>query len=190
MKHLEIEFKYDASEVSLDAFKAFCDKRGPSTNTCISGIDHFYSTPTDGERFLRHRMGSETNQLTMKIKKSVDNSFIRTEHNINLDKPVSFEQVGALCNDLGYTYNTSLFKTSFVYFYEWYILAYYVCYDSGMKETGRFIEIEMSEIHPWTSESEAWNELLILERICKPLGLSSKKRITASLFEMYRKKVA
>lgn len=184
--YLEIEFKYNALDISLDKFKEFCIARGPEVYEVVSGYDHFYSVPNDPNSFYRHRMGANTNQLTFKKKTTQDNSFIRIERNINLSLDTTEESIRGLCKDTGFNYNSSIFKTSFVYTYNWYIMAYYIVYDINMTEIGRFIEIEIRE-DAGIPEQDAWNELVIIERVCKSLGLSPKNRIKDSLFEMYRK---
>lgn len=186
MKAKEVEFKYDAKNIKLEEFKTFCAHRKPSSQVVASGFDYFYSDKKDSESFCRHRIGSDTNQLTFKRKTSDANSYVRTEHNINLDRNMSQEQIKAFCSEFGYEYNTSLFKTCFVYIYEDYSLCYYVCYDSNMVEKRRFVEIEMHEDYPWSTEQEAWNALVALERICKPLGVSAQARVKLSLFELFR----
>lgn len=181
----EIEFKYNAA-VSLSTFKAFCEGRKPDKFIIISGYDHFYAN-NDPNSFYRHRVNTNENQLTFKRKTVDDNSFIREEHNIDLPLNVSEDKIKALCGVNNYQYNTSIFKNCFIYNYNYYTLVYYVVYDIDLKEAGRFIEIEMKEDYDWNSETEAFNELLALERLCKPLGLSNEVRINKSLFEMYRR---
>ena len=189
MKFTEVEFKYKAEDIKLEDFNAFCQNRGKEYKlTVASGFDHFYSSNGNDESFCRHRSGPDTNQLTFKRKTKDANNFVRTEHNIDLLPFVKNDQVAALCSEFGYEYNFSLFKTCFVYKYDLYTFVYYVCYDTGLKELGRFVEIEMSEKHAWNNEEEVWNELLVMERICaKSLGISAQSRVKRSLYEMYKK---
>jgi adenylate cyclase class IV len=187
MKFKEIETKYSAEEISYRDFKQFCQSRKPKNFVLASGYDHFYEKKNDPGSFCRHRVGPDMNQLTFK-RKTVDSSnFVRTEHNLNLSPDTSTHQVEALCAEFDYQYNTSIFKTCFVYFYDWYVLSYYLCYDVHMKEVGRFVEIEMKEDHDFGSEENAWSSLLIIEKLCKEIGLNPKSRIKRSLFEIYKK---
>lgn len=186
MKNREIEFKYPAT-TSLSEFKAFCVGRKPQKFIIISGYDHFYASDKDENSFYRHRVNTNENQLTFKRKTVMTDSFIREEHNIDLPMTVSEEKIKDLCNITGYSYNTSIFKNCFIYNYEYYTLVYYVCYDIELNEMHKFIEIEIKEDYNWNSESEAFNELITLEKLCKPLGLKPETRITRSLFEMYRR---
>lgn len=186
MNFVEIETKYNASNISFEVFEKFCKSRLPESNLFASGYDHFYDKASDSSSFCRHRVGPDSNQLTFKRKTTTSNNFVRTEHNIDLAPGVSKEQVEALCSEFGYKYNTSIFKTCFVYKYIWYVLSYYICYDLDMVERGRFVEIEMREDHKWANEDEAWSSLVVLEKLCKSLGLTPKSRIRKSLFELYR----
>lgn len=188
MTAMEIEFKYRADDISLTAFKAFCAsiKAIPKIINA-SGYDHFYSNTTDADRFGRLRSGADMHQLTFKRKTTDKNNYIRTEHNIDLLPTVTKEQIEALFSEFGYNYNMSLFKTCFIYQYDWYTFVYYICYDSDMKELGRFFEIEMNESHSWSSQEEAWNQLQVMERLCRPLGVTPQSRVKRSLFELFKK---
>jgi adenylate cyclase class IV len=185
-KPVEIEFKYRADNISLTAFTEFCKSRRPIQVIHAAGYDHFYQHAQEGDSFCRHRIGPDMNQLTFKRKTTDSNNFVRTEHNLDLDS-VTQEQVAALCAEFGYKPNFSLYKSCFVYNYDCYTLVYYICYDVDMKELGRFVEIEMKEDHPWESETQAWDQLLVFEKLCKPLGVSPQSRVKRSLFELYKK---
>lgn len=185
-KPTEIEFKYRADDIDLTAFIAFCQEREPVKIVNAAGYDHFYQNIKDLDVFCRHRIGPDMNQLTFKRKTTDSNNFIRTEHNIDL-LSASREQIASLASEFGYIHNFSLYKNCFIYCYDLYTLVYYIVYDEAMKESGRFVEIEMKEDYPWSSEQEAWEQLLVFEKLCKPLGLSAQSRIKRSLFELYRK---
>lgn len=187
-KHLEIEFKYRADNMGLQTFVQFCEEfNGLREHLSASGYDHFYDNVKDPGAFQRLRLGPDSNQLTLKRKTEDTNNFVRTEHNIDLAPRTTREQIEAYIAENGYTYNTSLFKSCFVYKYDRHIFVYYVCYDLDMKEIGRFIEVEMIEEYPWASESDAYEELTVLEKLMKPLGISPQNRVKKSLFELYRK---
>lgn len=184
LNHREIEFKYPA-EIPLSEFKTFCEVRGPLNSLLISGFDHFLANEKEPGAFYRHRVNTNENQLTFKRKLTLENNEVREERNINLPLSVTGAQVRDLCGVHGYKYTASIFKNCFIYNYDYYTLVAYICYDSELKELGRFIEIEMKEDYAWTSEEEALHELVTLERLCKDLGVSSEKRIKKSLFEMF-----
>lgn len=188
--NLEIETKYNAAEIPLTEFKKFCEEREPERYIQASGFDYFYSSPDDPASFCRHRTGADKNEFTYKKKTSDSNNTIRREVNVQMEKGEPIATGAALAESFGYKYNTSIFKTCFVYTYSWYTLVYYICYDSEMKELGRYLEIEMKEDYGWKSEEEAWNQLIIIEKLCKPLGVTPQARIKRSLFELYRKESA
>lgn len=187
MKYKEIEYKYNAENIAFQDFEKFCNSQKPLRFLFASGHDHFYANAKEAGAFCRHRKGPDCNQLTFKRKTVAHNSFIRTEHNLSLDNSVDRGQIAALCSEFGYEFNRSIFKTCFVYFYEWYVLSYYTCFDENMKEIGRFVELELKEDYAWTNEAEAWNNLGVLEKLCKPMGINPKARIKKSLFELFRK---
>lgn len=189
MRYKEIEFKYKADNISLKDFVKFCVARNPLTIVEASGFDHFYASIKDQDAFCRHRIGPDFNQLTFKRKTTDANNFIRTEHNLNLSTSMKREAVEALCGEFGYKYNVSVFKNCFVYFYDWCVLSYYVCYDNSLKEIGRFIEIEANEEHEWPTEQDAWDAVVVMEKLCKTLGLTPQARLKKSLFELYRQDV-
>lgn len=186
-KFSEIETKYRADDITLTKFHEFCKER-PNLKSYVTafGPDHFYAKVSDTDSFCRHRVGADMNQLTFKRKTSDANNFIRTEHNLNLNN-ITVEQVAALVKEFGYDYNTSIQKVCFVYKYDFYTLVYYFCYDLDMQELGRFVEIEMCEDYKWANQQDAWDQLVAMERLCKPLGLTPQCRIKRSLFELFRK---
>lgn len=181
----EVEFKYNAEDITLTAFTQFCKAKSPIKSKVASGWDLFYTSKKDPDSFYRHRTGPDMNQLTYKKKTSDTNNFIRDEQNVDLSKSESIQHVKSFLSRFKYEYANSLFKNCFIYEYDYYTLVYYVCYDENMNELGRFIEIELSETIGWENEKEAFSELVILEKLCKPLGLTPQGRVKRSLFEMY-----
>jgi len=187
MKNLEIEFKYRADDISLSKFGDFCAGFNPTKHVLAAGYDYFYEKAGDADSFCRLRVGPDANQLTFKRKTNDANNFIRTEHNIDLKPNMTKDQIEALVLEFGYKYNTSLYKSCFIYEYDSYIFVYYIVYDADMKELGRFIEVEMDEHYNWADEADAYNYLLVLEKLLKPLGISPANRVKRSLFELFRK---
>jgi len=189
LKFKEIETKYNAENIDLKDFEAFCIKQKPDAVIIASGYDHFFEKDGDDGSFCRHRVGSDLNQLTFKRKTADSNNFIRTEHNISLQATVTEAQVAALCEDLGgYKFNCTIFKNCFVYKFPRHTLVYYVCYTPALKELGRFVEIEMAEEGIWRDEAEAWTELRRIEIMCKTFGVAASGRLKRSLFEMFKEK--
>lgn len=184
---LEIEFKYRADSISLVDFEYFCQKYSTYEKRIVaSGYDDFYSHKTDSDSFIRHRHGADFNQLTLKKKTANRNNFVRVEHNLMIGSDTLPSAVRSLCLDLGYAYNTSIYKNAFVYIYEKHVFCFYVVYDSELKELGRFVEIEMREDYPWESKDQAMDELISLEYAIKSLGITAQARVRKSLYEQFK----
>lgn len=181
---LEIETKYNAADMTLTSFTEFCKSRKPDKFVQASGWDHFYASEADKQQFGRHRVGADFNQLTVKTKTAPKNNFIRQEDNLDFKEAISEERVKSFFAKFGYGHIKSIFKNCFIYKYPLYTLVYYVIYTVDMEEIGRYMEIEMSEDHPWHSAPAAWDALVRLERECKPLGVSAQGRIRKSLYEI------
>lgn len=188
MRHSEVEFKYNADDISLARFQEFCDARTPPKKIDASGYDHFYRNAKEPDAFCRMRIGHDMIQLTFKRKPPGADSVVRTEHNINLTKDVSKEAVQAFLKEFGYVYDTSIFKNCFVYTWPDHTLVYYICYNKDLTELGRFVEIEANEDYNWASDQDAKDAIVALERICKPLGVSPQCRMKKSLFELFKTK--
>lgn len=189
MNYKEVEFKYNAKEISLKAFRDFCDslKETPVKFIEAAGYDHFYDNSKEAGAFFRHRIGPNFNQLTFKRKILDANSYVRTEYNLDLSEKTSKRDIEGLVKETGYKHNFSLFKVCFVYFYERYVLSYYVVYNENLEEAGRFIEIEANEAYAWKNEEEALDTIVVMEKVFKGLGLSSQMRFKKNLFEMFKK---
>lgn len=187
LNNKELEYKYNAQDISLQAFTAFAEARAPVKSFYVCGYDTFFSNPKDDNTFIRHRVGDNFNQLTVKRKLAEKNNFIRDEINLTLGEGTTQETVAAVAKAMGYEPNRTIFKTVFVHNYKKYVLAYYSVYDLNMKELGRFIEIEMAEDYPWVDESQAWELLGAIEYEARELGITPQGRIKKSLYEQFRK---
>ncbi len=190
LQNQELEYKYSAVDISLESFLQWATKLGPSKSLYVCGYDHFFSSSKDPNTFMRHRVGADFNQLTVKRKLTENNNFLRDEINITLGKDVTTDTAAAMAKAMGFEFNTTIFKTVFVYDYTDFTLSYYTVMDSNLKEKGRFFEIEMSETHHWDCDEDAWKRLQELETQAKAaLGVSAQARIKKSLYEQFRKEV-
>lgn len=187
-KYHEVEFKYRAT-ITLEQFRKLCLLNNPTNYIQAAGFDRFFESKKDPEAFCRHRVEpGKFNQLTFKRKLTDGNNYIRTEHNLSLAIDTTDDQIEALCAEFGYLYNTSIYKSCFVYNFSNYTLVYYICFDTNLNELGRFIEIEMSETQFNGRSDLAWEALRELEdRFKEALSVSTQSRIKRSLFEMFRK---
>ncbi len=186
IKNKEVEMKYNADNISPQRFKEFCISRKPHRELTVSGFDYFYSNSKDTESFFRYRETDMEAELTFK-RKLHSNNVVRTEYNLPLCSGLN-DKGEAFCNDMGYEYNTGVFKVAFIYQYDMHILCYYIVYNLELVELGRFIEIELKEHIDWESESSARRALDSIEKGCHSLGLTPLNRVSMSLFEMFRRK--
>lgn len=186
LEGFELEYKYRADNVLLEDFRRFCASLGDSEHVEAAGYDYFFADPKRDGDFLRHRIGPEFNQLTLK-RKLDDNNVLRNEYNIMLAQDTQVSQVDALAHSFGFEFNRRIYKNVFVYKYDKYTVCFYACYDDNLKELGRFVEIEMAEEYPWQSKEEATKLLQILEDKVGVLGITYKNRMRKSLFEQFRK---
>ncbi len=189
LNNRELEYKYSADGVCLEKFTAFALAQKPTESLSVCGFDTFYASPGDPNTFLRHRIGDNFNQLTVKRKLTDKNNFLRDEINLTLSKDTSEETLHALATIMGFEFNRKIFKTVFVHTYPRYVLAYYVVYDLDMVELGRFLEIEMSENHQWEYAGEPWELLKTIESEARVLGITPQGRIKKSLYEQFRKEI-
>lgn len=183
MKHKEIEYKYNASDIKLSNFHKFCINKTPLKYLEVSGTDHFYKHPGRPDSFYRHRLSNNESQITLKVLTN-DNNVTRDEYNIDA-QGLHNSTVGEYVRAHGYSYSGKVYKNCFIYHYDCYCVVYYVCYDDDMQELGRFIEIEMSEDYPWASVEEAQGLLKMKEMSWKDLGIGLANRETRSLFQMF-----
>lgn len=188
MKFKEIEYKYNADKIDLNAFKVLCasfNERHEYNEA--SGYDHFYSPGPNSDSFGRHRIGADINQLTTKHKTSTKHNYFRDEINTKLDKSETKENVCAQFKSFGYEYVGSLFKNCFVFNFETFTAVYYAVYDDKLTEHGRYLEIELSEDVDWITERRAYDALNQLEEQFSKLGITPQHRIKKSLYELFIK---
>jgi adenylate cyclase class IV len=124
-------------------------------------------------------------ELTIKRKTTDANNNNRVEVNVPTDGKSS-TSIEAFVDLLGYKKNFSIFKTCKIAFLEKIVLVYYIVYDDNLNEKKRFIEIEANEKFNWTSEEEAWAEVVKYEDMFTALGISAKNRLKKSLYELFK----
>lgn len=149
----------------------------------VSSYDDYFTNNKD--EFIRYRHGDDIGELTIKRKTTDLNNNNRVEVNVPTDGKSS-TAITAFVGLLGYKKNFSIFKTCKIAFLEKAVIVYYVVYDENLNEKKRFIEIEASEQYNWSSEEEAWAEVMKYEKILAPLGITPKNRLKKSLFELFK----
>lgn len=183
MDFKEIETKYHAGHIDLADFVELVDTLKPEWLMISSYDDYFVNNAGD---FIRYRYHDAMGELTIKRKTKSSNNTNRIEVNIPTEGKDS-KTVAAFINLLGYRFNFSIFKTCKIAALEKITLVYYIVYDDSLNERYRFIEIEANEHYPWSSETEAWDEILKYEKMLKSIKITAKNRMRKSLFELFKK---
>jgi adenylate cyclase class IV len=184
MNFKELEYKYDADEVSLKEFEALVNEYEPRW-MMVSSYDEYFVKKDDD--FIRYRYHDNNGELTIKKKTTEANNNTRFEVNMKVE-PNGSKNVYAFVDAMGYKFNFKIFKTCKIAFLEKVVLVYYVVYDAELNEKRRFIEIEANEDYNWPSEQAAWDEIHAYEDKFFKLGLSPQRRLRKSLFEIFRAK--
>lgn len=184
MRFKEIETKYDAADISMQAFIDLVESWKPPKKMMVSSYDDYF-TNKDGD-FVRYRYTDDRGELTIKKKTTHKNNNERIEINVPT-KGDNLKTIAAFMEYLGYSYNFGIYKTCKIYWLDNVVLVYYVVYDKEMKEKRRFIEIEADEDYDWASEEAAWDHVIKYEKMFESLGISPKNRLKKSLFEIFKK---
>ena len=195
IKETELEFKYDASDISLEQFEKWAIDHGHRRYIETSSWDIYFSS-ADYEQnklpfeFMRLRNGS-TPELTIKRKNTETNNNNRIEIDLPLDAAhgdVEIENiVTAFCRQFGFVENFRVYKYCSIYFYEKFDIVYYIAYDTEMKEQARFIEIEALKSYPFKTAEEALSCIKDVEQRMSAIGISPQKRMRKSMWERFKK---
>lgn len=184
----ELEYKYDAADISLSSFLDMVAKLHPIKRQDVSSWDYYY-TPTGAEKpeeFMRYR-DSRHPELTIKRKTKQSNNWERVEIDLPLDSSrVDENTVRSFSNLLNYKENFRIYKTCFIFWFDEINMVYYIVYDENMKEKGRFIEIEVNK-NKIKTLSDPFATLKLYEGSLAELGIKSSNRLKRSLFEMFVK---
>jgi adenylate cyclase class IV len=182
MEFKEIETKYDARSIKLQAFVAACNALRPTRRLDTGSWDHYYLRP-DGTA-LRYRAGQKP-ELTVKRKSSDRNNFVRLELNLKIDPETSLGFVDKWAEVEGYRPDFAIYKSCVIFYWDTHNVVYYVVYDTELRELDRYVEIEMSEDRSWNSEQDAWEALQEIEKQLSHLGINHSRRLRLSLQERY-----
>jgi predicted adenylyl cyclase CyaB len=186
-KFLEIETKYDASNINRVDFKILVKSINPKSLIYVESRDVYFIKTAD--EFVRYRMPVENNddpraELAFKKKHAQNNNIVRTEVNLRVDGN-SPETVTAFIEGLGYKRNFSVYKMCDIYYFDDCNIVYYNVVDDDNRHAS-FLEIEVKE-DAGIDEEQAWGILQKYEKLLSPLGINAQKRKKLSLFEMYRR---
>jgi adenylate cyclase class IV len=180
---LELEMKYNADNIKLVQFRKLMDDLKAKSFLEVSSFDIYYTN--NKNEFIRFRNGSEKPELTIKRKTKDSNNQNRIEINLPI-KTNDEKLVEGFVDLLGFSKNFKIFKSCFIYFYDFVDIVYYTVYDEEMKEQGRYLEIEVLEDKISELGVEKSFEILKgYETLLAPLGISAQNRLRKSLFETY-----
>ena len=181
----ELEYKYDAKDVSWSAFEELMMSLCPTRVASDSSWDLYYTKTDDPNDFQRFRMGLAP-ELTRKVKTSEVNNKERIEVDLPLAPGVSETVITKYVGLAGYEPSFKIYKTFQVYWVDSVNYSYYIVYDEEMKELDRFIEVEINknEVSSMLSPQKVLDEG---EKRLKSLGITPQNRKKKSLFEIYKK---
>lgn len=191
-KYRELEYKYKADKVSLSDFTNLITELQPNKRLDISSWDVYFvpsSSQEDEEKFMRFRE-SDTPELTIKRKTKSTNNWERVEIDLPLNPDKANEKVVTDFVKLeGYEKNFKIYKTCFIFWFDFFNAVYYIVYDENMKEKGKFIEIEINKDKVPEIGVEAAKELLseVEKNTLSNLDITHKNRMKNSLFELFKK---
>ena len=185
----EFETKYRVDGSLIYEFKQLVKEKLPDYKESIyvESDDIYY---VKGDEFLRYRFADDKKikraELTYKQKKTEAHNIVRKEVNLRVDYNDK-ETVAAMAEALGFKKNFRISKIVHIYVYEDATLPFYTVIDEDGK-MDHFMEIEVDEeLIPKITKEEAMEIVKKYETLLSPLGITSKKRLKKSLFEMYRK---
>lgn len=186
----ELEYKYKADEVGLSQFQDAMTEVQFIKKLDVSSWDYYF-VKDNSEDFVRFR-DSSSPELTKKIKTKNSNNWNRIEVDLPLDRErLNVLIVKKFLELEGYTRETKLYKSCFIYWTNTVNYVYYIVYDKDLKELGRFIEVEVNkdkviELNDQPDNSAEGELNKSAENLLK-LGLTPQHRLKKSLFEMFVK---
>lgn len=184
---LELEYKYNAADIGLEAFQKLIATLGPSTNLVTASWDIYYLNPKNPETIVRLRLSDTKPELTKKTKTVSGNNFRRLEYDLPLDVArLDQNLIKDYLASEGYEENFRIYKACDIYFLNNTNYVYYIVLDKNWKEQGRFIEVEVNKDRVNYLGVEAQAILDSAESALSSLGITYKNRIRKSLFEFFR----
>lgn len=197
----EFECKYRVKDHDLVTFKKIiATLPDPKRFLYVEGPDQYFTHPNfDESSFGRYRKPSfgldgGRSEWTVKLKpKGAKNNKKRVEINWRVDGTPE-EDIVRGAEVQGFAFNFSIVKNCHIMFFEDATLVFYTVYDTteGSKSTkvDHFVEIEVSEdkIREGMKEEQAEATIAKYEAVLSSIeGVSTKRRLKLSLFEMYRR---
>ena len=181
----ELEFKYDAKDISWSEFERLMKTQELKDILVDSSWDVYYTKHDNSDDFQRFRMGQKQ-EITRKVKLKETNNNARIEVDLPLGQGATEEIVSKYVGLVGYELDFKIYKTYQVFLIGEINYSYYILYDENMKEKGRFIEVEVNK--EAVREDPEWESpLLEGEVLLQQIGITPQNRKKKSLFEILRK---
>jgi hypothetical protein len=186
-EYTELEYKYNADDITLKSFMSLMEELPSIHKKDVSSWDHYFTNETNKEEFIRFRE-SDQPELTIKRKTNQNNNWERVEVDLPIDRSkLKLETINKFIGLLGYTPNTSIYKTCFIYWLTYINFVYYIVYDEDMKEKGKFIEVEFNKNMLPEHLDKVADQLKYGQEVLGKLGLVPQNRLKKSLFEIFVK---
>ena len=205
---VEFESKYSIEDHLLIEFKQLLEGLNEKASFIyVEGPDTYFTYPAwwlannpqwDAEgTFVRYRkpsygLDNGRRQVTWKYKPvGSKNNISREELNWNVTNDVSEKVIIRQLEQSGVHFNFSIVKNCHIYKLDDATLVFYTLYDTTdgkPKKADSFIEIEVCEEKIATlSPEQALDIIVKYEKTLAPLGISARKRLKKSLFQMYKR---
>lgn len=208
LEYVEFESKYAVEDHLLIEFKQLIEALNEKASFIyVEGPDTYFTYPSwwlannpqwDAEgTFVRYRkpsygLDNGRRQVTWKYKPvGSKNNISREELNWNLTNDVHEKVILRQIEQSGAQFNFSIVKNCHIYKLEDATLVFYTVYDTTdgkPKKADSFIEIEVCEEKIASLNSaQALDIIVKYEKALESLGISARKRLKKSLFQMYRR---
>lgn len=191
IKIQELELKYYADNITLEAFKEFAVSNNPIKELFVGSYDTYYKSPQTiydtGLEFIRFREGIAP-ELTIKIKTASKNNNSRIEVDLPISKKASKFIIDKFLELLGFQENFRIYKDCYIYYYEKLSLVYYLVMDEkDGKILSVFVEVEARKDAKFADEEEAWALIKDMEQKMSQIGISPQNRLKRSLWEIFKR---
>lgn len=188
-KHTELEYKVEADEVDNSAFIKWVMTKEPTRYEHIYGPDLYYH---QGDHVIRHRWSGGPGELTVKRRKSADNTFDREEIDLHFADDTNLNDITSFLQATGWKREFTIFKDAHIFWFERNgITISVVIYEAGrlheqsgdVIERAKFIEVEVEKGSNISNEhsQSILDEWLTMIRNRFPIG----KPVNFSLYELY-----
>lgn len=191
MDSVEIEVKYSAENIISSSFlkkmtSFLKTSKNKYTYKQAKGFDHYYKSK-DG-RVLRHRLGTDINELTIKARTSSASSVVRHEYNVSLSQDTPATEMQSALRLMGYKPSFSIYKDCHIFFIQdgntEISIVFYRVTQPGNKHKRKPIKLFEIEVHGPNNE-KSMKLLKKWQKAIQPLlNLKDKDIMDLSLYEI------